>query len=415
MKKKNHKNNDDVIVLTHNPMNVCMIPSSRFAGKMKELYDEYDVDRLLFQVGTSTPTYVPVQRENALKKFEPFRIKYNLVVTSTGHNQITRVNNILYQPTKMAPMEVSVNTYPEFVSLLVSISRLYLIAMLTTKYETYNDINTDFEIYNKMLVVGSIQIEKGNQRIISPTDIHYKLGEVIQFFAGALDIKEERLLKHTTSRLFQKDSEKALHISLDQQMWGAIPYERPIRYTENYRTGDDMIGIGGLYSSGIIFLHTHEMRLLNILGDVRGELKLCIYEQSGYDDFPELDRPLTVDDITSHPEEFYVDSLCTNSLLTMDDIISAVSIIHEIAMSQSIILESIGITNAEFIIDIDVICNQRGVRGTYTYYSEDLTGDTTKDLVSDFIGQLTETFFSNLDNVEEQIVREAYELGIKEG
>lgn len=381
---KKNKEKDYVIILTKDNT-IHKLPVDRFQGKLKPIYKQYDVEYLLFEAGASTPIYIAIKRKDALKSFHPFTIRYE--VLSVSSKAVAHIAQTLYADNKSVnKVELIIDTYPKFVSFLTSINTMYAIPYLTTKLETFNDVNMDFEVFNRRLVIGSMEIYNGMCTCISRFNIHYEISDIINFLASSLDITPEILLNHSVANTLQHQIDIKSHnrsfirLKMNTMTWDIIDNEDElVDSVDGNLSHNDLIGTYGLYSTGLVFVSGYEINMLSLLMIGGGRFKLCVYGRPSGQEFdePNTDDPIDIDYITSHPEEFFVYSLCVNDFSTAMDAISVVSLCNEIAMSQSIILENSGITNAEIMINMNF----------------DSLGDSSDDII--IIFDSTDLLYSN--------------------
>lgn len=356
---KKNKEKDYVIILSKDKT-IHKLPADGFQDKLKPIYKQYDAEYLLFEAGASTPIYIAIKRKDALKSFHPFTIRYE--VLSVSSKAVVQYAHSFYADNKSVnKVELAIDTYPKFVAFLTSINTMYAIPYLTTKLDTFNDVNMDFEVYNRRLAIGSMEIYNGMQTCVSRFNIHYEISDIIDFLASSLDITPEILLNHSVANSLQNqfgnksNNRSFIRLKMNTMTWDIIGNEDElVDSVDGNLSHNDLIGTYGLYSTGLVFVSGYEINMLCLLMTWGGKFKLCVYGRPSGQEFdePNTDDPIDIDYIISHPEEFFVYSLCNNDFNTAMDAISVVSLCKEIAMSQSIILENSGITNAEIMINI---------------------------------------------------------------
>lgn len=382
--------NKDYVIILSKDGEIHKVSAERFHGKMKPLYNQYDAEYLLFEVGASTPTYIPIKRKEALKYFTPFKLRYK-VISTTARPKTDIFNFYRCEDESVNTVEMWVDTYPKFVSMLSSISSMYMIAFFTTKLDTFNDINTDFEVYNRRLIIGSMEIIIGNSTCMSKSSLHTDIAEIIEFMSSSLDIPEDILLNHSVANPL-KDTNYVFRIDFYNKVWHKIDIND---ISLEIMNKDQYVGVSGVYSTGLIFISGYEYHMLCLLDIYCGEYRMCVYERSTGKEFDEVetDERIDVKFITSHPEEFFVDTLVVNSFSTEFDALSITSLAKEIAMTQSIILERSGVRNAEILIDLDLTFSEDEVSNLIlTFDTNDLLYNKS-DLVNKFFEFIHDILF----------------------
>ena len=386
---KIRKSIDSMVIALLDNGAMTLLPPDEFNHKVRKVASSYNAKHLLIQTGTNVSSYAFIDVDSLPKRFEPFKIKYKMAVISNNIGKYMTADfvcNTNVEYAKGGWVEFDCRSFPMLIAFLYSISRIYAIStMMSSRYDTVND----YELSNRMLVLGPIEITKNNMKIISPDKIHNNLGSIITYLSGALDYNSDQLLGWTTPPKSLFISAKRLVVDTRRNKWEISKIKRledaPSKYPE-----DCMISALGMFRNDLIFVTVSEVEFLNQCKVTGGESQLVVYMNNHDTTFEEsLDHPINCIDILAHPELFYVQHTSIRTLISMDDLLIEISSVKYQLILERTVMDIIGIDkDCEIILDINIIMD-RAESMLYTSYGYEAY-ESSPDPIMEVVNQLIE-------------------------
>lgn len=380
---KQKKNVDESVILLHNSGDVTLIRPEVFSEKVRKVARNCSAEYLLIQTGADVPSYAFIEAEKLPKKFTPFKVRYKLAVITNNIGGASAAELDCTTNIKGGNwITTECNNFPEFIALLYSMSRIYSLSMMmSSKYDNVND----YEISNRKLVIGDMEVYINNQKIISPNLFQSSMGDIIYFLSGAIDYTVDQLLgwSNPPTRLFA--SPKRIIIYTHDNRWSFISVKWFENVVESLDDTDYMVSALGMFRNDLIFIRNTELVEFNRFNISGGEVRLVVYMSNNDHTFEEsLDHPLNVLDIMQHPEVYYIQHAVTRTLISLDDLLIEVATARYFILMERIVLEILGVDkDCEVIMDIYTI-SKKHASFIMTYYGYEAF-ENFEDPIADFV------------------------------
>lgn len=370
MKKKLDEELAESVILLHRNGETSLVSPMLLSEKVRKPVRERGAEYVLIQTGTCVPSYAFIETESLPKRFVPFRIRYKMNVitnniggaTSADIDCKTTVNEGNW-------INMECKDFPTFIGLLYSMQRIYsLSTLMSSRYDNVND----YEISNRKLVIGDIEIIINGQHIISPRFFQRDMGSIIVFLSGALDYTSEQLLGWANPPKELFNSPKRIIIHTRENRWSFISVKW---FEEAIAPSDDseyMVSALGMFRSDLLFIHISELDIINRFNIRGGETRLAVYMSTIDHTFEEsLDHPLNVMDIMQHPEIYYVQHAVTRTLVSLDDLLTELSTAKYFILMERIVLDILGIDkDCEIVMDVCAI-SKKDMQFIMTFYGHE--------------------------------------------
>lgn len=355
MKKKLDEALSEAVILLHRNGETSLVSPRLLSEKVRKPIRELGAEYVLIQTGTGVPSYAFIETENLPKRFTPFRIRYkmNAITNNIGGATAADIDcKTIVNEGNWVNMECK--DFPTFIGLLYSMQRIYsLSTLMSSKYDNVND----YEISNRKLVIGDIEVFINGQHIISPKFFQRDMGSILVFLSGALDYTSEQLLEwvNPPKKLFSMPKRVIIHTR--ENRWSFISVKW---FEEAIAPSDDseyMVSALSMFRNDLIFIHITELAEFNRFNICGGETRLAVYMSNNDHTFEEtLDHPLNVMDVMQHPEVFYIQHAVTRTLVSLDDLLTELSTAKYFILMERIVLDLLGIDkDCEIVMDVCAI------------------------------------------------------------
>lgn len=304
------------------------------ASKLLRKCDKAEI--ALLQIGTDTPIYLAINAKEIPKDFTPCDIGYTLSVMTERDMEIGHgVESALINAADAKYVVLHCNTFVEYLRFIVSACKI--------------EESSEFIAHQR---------KSGSEEsavLMSLSNIEIKIDGSIESFDGkdflAFCSKAQGWNKHCLSNIIEAWYDKKLNsymkmaLNFKDESWRYIrPTFDPNIHKANLMINkDEAIGIYSYSSYGYVFLSYDEWKQITKIS--QADLQVSVYIIKGDDDSYESDKPISVYDVSTHPEYFFVTDCyrawiknsieLINYLASINSLMNAIRLTHNIAGDTS--------------------------------------------------------------------------------
>lgn len=316
---KGHDKMNDEVILLMKDKSIKTVKASKLLRKNK------NVEIALLQIGTEIPIYLAINAKDIPEDFTPCDVGYTLSAM-----KLRDIESPLINATDSKYVILHCNTFVDYLRFIVSACKIN-----ETREFAVRGRKMGYEDYPIVLAMTNIDI-KINGEVKS-----YQGNNFLSYCS-----KAQGWNKHCLSNIIEawydkkNNSYMKMALNFKNESWRYIrpSYDVSIHKVNFMINKDEAIGIYSYSSYGYVFLSYDEWKLLSKIA--QADLQISVYVIKGDDDSYESDKPVSVYDISTHPEYFFVTDYyrawIKNSLELINYLASINSIMNVIRLTHNI-------------------------------------------------------------------------------